>query len=586
MKLCIVAALSLVTICSTVNKISARTSNELRLSLPNGSKLVGRHLRSHDGKGIRAFMGIPYAEPPVADLRFRAPVMAKPWSGERLAVKDSDMCIQRDPFRRDVEIEGSEDCLYLNVYTPQFPQSDKPLEVMVFFHGGGWQCGSGISAFYGPDHLMDHDIIYVGANFRLGPLGFLSTGQEDCPGNNGLKDQTMVLRWIQENIGAFGGDKNKVTIFGESAGGASVTYHMMSPLSKGLFQKGISQSGTNLDPWAQPAHENVAPTRAAKLGEIVGCPKKGNDWSGMIKCLRTVDAADITKAFYDFFEWDTDPMIPFPPVVEPDLPGAFITQHPRDVYEPHAISIPWMTGLTSDEGAMKSAPIINLPELYTDFNANTAKALPVALNYNHHGNDVQTTITKNIQEYYFNNGKLSKETHQNLTNLFTDGWFLAGMDEYLRIRLLGGNKRTSKPGPTYVYLFSHKGQASFTEIFKGGRENFYGACHAEELQYLFPIGKDLFISAAPTKSDTQIRKAITELWVNFAKTGNPTPPETNLPKWKPTKGYPLDYLRIGNMYNEDSPLIDMEIGLMDERAEFWRKLQAHSGARYDLKDEL
>lgn len=92
-----------------------------------------------------------------------------------------------------------------------------------------------------------------------------------------------------------------MTIFGESAGGASVTYHMMSPLSKGLFHQGISQSGTNLDPWAQPAHETVAPTRAAKLGEIVGCPKDGNDWSGMMKCLRTVAAADITKAFYDFF---------------------------------------------------------------------------------------------------------------------------------------------------------------------------------------------------------------------------------------------------------------------------------------------
>ena len=104
---------------------------------------------------------------------------------------------------------------------------------MIFFHGGGFQCGSVISAFYGPDHLLDHDIIYIGANFRLGPLGFLSTGDENCPGNNGLKDQTMALRWIQDNIKAFGGNPDRVTIFGESAGGASVTYHMMSPLSKG-----------------------------------------------------------------------------------------------------------------------------------------------------------------------------------------------------------------------------------------------------------------------------------------------------------------------------------------------------------------
>ena len=104
---------------------------------------------------------------------------------------------------------------------------------MIFFHGGGFQCGSGLSTAYGPEFLLNHDIIYIGVNYRLGPLGFLSTGDENCPGNNGLKDQTMALRWIQDNVKAFGGDPDRVTIFGESAGGASVTYHMMSPLSKG-----------------------------------------------------------------------------------------------------------------------------------------------------------------------------------------------------------------------------------------------------------------------------------------------------------------------------------------------------------------
>lgn len=113
------------------------------------------------------------------------------WEGERDATKDSQICIQRDPFRRDIEIEGSEDCLYLNVYTPiRDEKKASPLPVMVFFHGGGWQCGSGISMFYGPAFIMEHEnIIYIGANFRLGPLGFLSTGTKDCPGNNGLKGE-------------------------------------------------------------------------------------------------------------------------------------------------------------------------------------------------------------------------------------------------------------------------------------------------------------------------------------------------------------------------------------------------------------
>lgn len=215
------------------------------------------------------------------------------------------MCIQRDPFRRDVEIEGSEDCLYLNVYTPirdRDEEKAKSLPVMVFFHGGGWQCGSGISMFYGPDFIMEHEnIVYIGANFRLGPLGFLSTGTKDCPGNNGLKDQVQILRWIKGNVAAFGGDPNKVTVFGESAGGASGTYHMMSPLSKGLFHQVISQSGANFNPWAQPAHKGVAEKRAAKLGQMMGCDKKGDDWGKMMACLRKVPAENITAAYYDFF---------------------------------------------------------------------------------------------------------------------------------------------------------------------------------------------------------------------------------------------------------------------------------------------
>lgn len=455
-----------------LNECSARTSESLRVTLPNGSKLIGRHLRSHDGHGIRSFLSVPYAEAPVGKLRFKPPVAAAPWKEERQAIKDSNICIQRDPFRRDVEIEGTEDCLYLNVYAPQKPRSEEPLPVMIFFHGGGFQCGSGIKAFYGPDFLLDHDIVYVGVNFRLGPLGFLSTGQEDCPGNNGLKDQVMALKWVQENIKSFGGDSSKVTIFGESAGGASVTYHMMSPLSKGLFHKAISQSGTNLAAWARPAHPEVAPQRAQALANMFGCHKNGDNWKSVINCLRLIDAANITRAFYDYFEWDTDPMVPFPPVVEPDLPGAFITVHPRDLGKPHGLSIPWMTGLTTDEGAMKSAPIINLPELYKDFNENFEKALPISLYYNHHDKSVQKSLTDQINQYYFGMRKLNLELHQNLTNLYTDGWFLAGTDEYLNIRL-----DQKERGPTFIYLFAHKGEASLTEIFKGGRENFYGnAC--------------------------------------------------------------------------------------------------------------
>lgn len=155
-------------------------------------------------------------------------------------------------------------------------------------------CGAGTRALYGPDHLLDHDVVFVGVNYRLGPIGFLSTGQKDCYGNWGLKDQTQSLRWVQENIASFGGNPKNVVIFGESAGGASVTYHMQSTLSKGLFHKAISQSGNNLCPWGAVAHKGVAESRAKRLGEMFKCNLNGNKYDEMINCLRKVPGEEIT----------------------------------------------------------------------------------------------------------------------------------------------------------------------------------------------------------------------------------------------------------------------------------------------------
>ncbi|CAG2062859.1 unnamed protein product, partial [Timema podura] len=165
---------------------------------------------------------------------FQSPKPPSRWSGVRNATEDTSPCTQRSIFARQVEVSGSEDCLYLNVYTPQLPDgSNDDLPVMVWFHGGGWVSGAGTSKFYGPQFLLDKDIVLVTVTYRLGPIGFLSTGDEAAPGNSGLKDQVAALRWVQDNIAVFGGNPNSVTIFGESAGGASVHYHILSPLSQG-----------------------------------------------------------------------------------------------------------------------------------------------------------------------------------------------------------------------------------------------------------------------------------------------------------------------------------------------------------------
>ncbi|XP_075154385.1 venom carboxylesterase-6 [Haematobia irritans] len=566
----------------------ARTSPQLKVKLPHGGILVGRHLLTHKGRHMRAFMRVPYAEPPLGKLRFKPPVPYRAWSGEKHVIEDSPKCTQRDPFRRDMEMEGSEDCLYLNVYTPEVPATSDPLPVMVWFHGGGWECGSGISSFYGPDFLLNHDIVLVSANFRLGPLGFLSTETIDCPGNFGLKDQLEVLKWIQANIASFGGNPKSVTIFGESAGGASVTYHMLSEKSKGLFHKGIAQSGTYFNPWAQPAHKGVPAQRAKKMAKIVGCPSDGN-WSKMLECLRDKPANDIVATIYDLFEWDFDPMIPFPPVVEPDHPEAFLTVLPRSSSQPHGLSMPLMIGATSEEGLLKTAALLNIPEVLNDFKVKFDHVLPIVLNYDHLSRTEQQQITEKLKSFYLTNGHdYDKYNHQNITDLISDGWFVAGIDEYIRLRMNNYKEHDKKVGPTYVYLFQHKGAASFSELFKGGREDFYGACHAEELQYLFPIAKELFVSASPTANDLKLREIMLALWVNFSKTGNPTPDSEELPIWEPSTKYPVsNFALMGIKSEKDEKLLTFSSQLYQQRVDFWNSIKPHVPAKeFQLKDEL
>jgi carboxylesterase type B len=195
----------------SINVALARVSPDLLLNISDGS-ILGRYMTSETGKTIRAFIGIPFAEPPINDLRFRAPKKIEPWNGIRKVQEEAPKCLQ---YNLNKFAEGQEDCLYLNVYAPGVHDSQK-FSVMVFFHGGGLITGHGGYTAYGPDYILEHDIILVTGNYRLGAIGFLSTEDDHIPGNFGLKDQVQVLKWVQENIEHFNGDKNSVSIFGES----------------------------------------------------------------------------------------------------------------------------------------------------------------------------------------------------------------------------------------------------------------------------------------------------------------------------------------------------------------------------------
>lgn len=193
------------------------------------------------------------------------------------------MCPQKTANYSDV----SEDCLRLNIYTRELPTENSLLQkpVLVYLHPGGFWGASGQSKnFAGPNMLMEEDIVFVAINYRLGSLGFMSTGTKDCPGNMGLKDQVVALQFIKNHIARFGGDPNSVTVMGYSAGAISTTLHMVSPMSKGLFHKAIVMSGGGTAQWTYPRDQLDL---AQKQARLLNCPDANID--EMMKCLREVN---------------------------------------------------------------------------------------------------------------------------------------------------------------------------------------------------------------------------------------------------------------------------------------------------------
>jgi len=264
-------------------------------TLPMDGLLVKVHAGEVQGDmagAARRFLKIPYAEPPVGDLRWKAPRRAEPWSGVRHETNFSESCAQLAD--QGAPASNNEDCLYLNVWSPDPAPRKAP--VMVWIHGGGnFSGGAGIpipavadSLWYdGQFFASRHGVVLVTLNYRLGPLGFFAhpdLAKEGEPtGNQGLLDQRLALEWVRDNIAAFGGDPGNVTIFGESAGAADVCYHLVSPGSRGLFHRAVSESGgcTMRSFGGESAASSVA-TKMVAYGNAVGC----TDAKDQLDCLR------------------------------------------------------------------------------------------------------------------------------------------------------------------------------------------------------------------------------------------------------------------------------------------------------------
>ncbi|XP_071450100.1 juvenile hormone esterase-like [Hetaerina americana] len=563
-------------------------------------KMTGSLMRTRGGRVVASYRGIPYAEAPLGDLRFRAPVPINIWEGVLDATNEAPVCIQKDLiFLENAPIIGQEDCLFLNVYVPldildHVKASEKEgklwkkIPVMVYIHGGGWLGGSGGSNNFGPQLLLDKDVILVTMNYRLSAFGFLSTADNASPGNYGLKDQALALKWVNGNIGAFGGDHDRITIFGQSAGGASVHYHILSPMSKGLFQNGISHSGNAIASWALARD---APEHAKTLAGYVNCPtNKGSQV--MVDCLRTKDSIEITRQFEKFLKWDIDPLLVFSPTIEKkgndELP--FITEHPYQLMKSGKFNpVNWIAGLTSEDGAMRTAAILSnekkARELKEEF---LEKVGPVALRFEETADD-PIEVSRKIRQFYFGDKIIGAETHKTLTDLFNDRMFLNGLKSSFELMA----NVPGIPFKAYFYVFSYRGKFSLLDgmpMMNKTSNNLidWGVAHCDDLMYLLPM-KDFIKGPLEDDDDIHMSKIMLKIWTDFAEVGNPTPVQDDLipVKWEPVKPDSIPCLHLGLSSNrmQISPLSEKYLA----RYKFWESLNLKENENYvseKKRDEL
>ncbi|XP_047996560.1 cholinesterase 1-like isoform X2 [Leguminivora glycinivorella] len=460
-----------------------------------------------------------YRTPRYRDI---APGPEPVWDGTYEAIEDKIMCLQcqMNPFTGEFKEKpvGQEDCLILNVYTPAFP-SDSMLPVMVFIHGGGFIEGSSIPILYGPNYLVPKGVILVTINYRLNLLGYLNLGIENVPGNAGMKDQVAALRWIQKNIKAFGGDPDNVTIFGESAGGASVSYHLLSPMSKGLFHKGITQSGSSLCPWAfqqNPAHN------AYRIATIFGYDTK--DPHELYKIFNNLPISKLRDIRFpkDLKQTLFSELI-FAPSLEKNLDGveAFLTENPHKLLTTgNYTKVPLIIGSTDEEGYFfVGVDGAVMSESILDF------VLAMPNNIEISSESDKKSVAREIRKMY-----LGDELH--LAPVKISGYY---GDPYISYPVLAETELLLKTSvkPIYNYVFKYSGWRNIGKAF-AGREFWSepGATHADDLFYLF---HQPFMSWLALLDREMIEK-ITTLWTNFAKYGDPTPATSELfpERWLPT----------------------------------------------------
>jgi para-nitrobenzyl esterase len=474
-----------------------------------------------------AYKGIPYAAPPVGELRWRPPVPAECWEGLRDGSAFGPVCLQYD----EEAVVGSEDCLTLNVWAPAaLPAAGTARPVMVFIHGGGNAQGSSSQAIYDGRAMAERgDVVLISINYRLGQLGFLAhpaLAAEDVrgvSGNYGNLDQIAALQWVRRNVAAFNGDPNRVTIFGESAGGVNVCILVASPLARGLFTGAIIQSGG----CAQPGR-----VLAEQMGERFVAASGCQDAAGLTACLRGLSG----------------------PAVRAILPtGVSVVSASENAYPPH---VDGYVLLKSPLEAIRAGEHNRVPLIIGANADETLPFVPLAVS-------TEAAYRQAVSGMVGPAGAAAilgqypasafPSPRQAFAAVTTDARFVCPTRRYLQAAVAGQSE------PVYRYFFTH--------ALESGQARAQGAFHGLELVFVF---RTLGASGGyrPTDAEVALAESVQNYWTRFAATGDPNGAgAVEWPRYDPAAD---TYLRL------DTP-ITAEAGVRTERCDFWDRLIGAAG---------
>lgn len=463
-------------------------STDLLAANGEAVKIDSGIVQGFSDEGVRKFLGIPFAKPPVGPLRWTSPKAPDPWVLPRDASKFGPTCAQNKRLGDFANASTSEDCLYINVFAPK--NKAKKLPVMVWIYGGGLFVGES-NDYDGSRLVKSGDVVFVSFNYRLNEFGFLAHPAlvgDGQAANYGLQDQQFALKWVQRNIAQFGGDPDNVTIFGESAGGYSVTLNMISPLSRGLYAKGIVESGAYGYESPQPTLAQAEAT-GEQFAQAIGCKDQS------AACLRKASVERILSQEANYF-------------LGPVIDGVTIKKSVKDAIKSGDFNRhPIIDGTNHDEYRWFQA----FAELSTG-HVITAAEYPTQV-VNTFGQALAPDV---LRRYPLKNFNSPSEA---LAAAFGDDLFSSSAQDF--------NVAVSKYVPTYAYEFADENAPNFLHVSFP-----YGAYHTAEIQYLFPGYKGAYTGKAPglNRAQQELSSDMIAYWTAFAKTGNPNNPDA--PRWQ------------------------------------------------------